>query len=288
MRSGWDADAYWAYMDASPLGTAHWHEDKLNIQLFALGHELLTEAGIFLYDTSEMRRYSISTRSHNTIRVDGCDQASGGMHPWKPEMIREKVELLWQTEESRDTAEASYTDGYGPGHIPVIHTRRLIFLKNEVSLPPLFLVIDRLTARDDVPHSYEILWHLCDNPVSLRHRTAESAYPDGVGLTVSSSGGGMSVVRGQKTPVWQGWAPNFAPGDVEHFPIPTVVNTGVFMLGCLVFFVDTITAWGEAAGFANVGAYMIFGLTGINFLIELGVNLVLAPVITRLIRVGKK
>ena len=67
-----------------------------------------------------------------------------------------------------------------------------------------------------------------------------------------------------------------------------VVNTGVFLLGCLVFFMDTITAWGEAAGFANVGAYMIFGLTGINFLIELGVNLVLAPVITRLIRVGKK
>lgn len=67
-----------------------------------------------------------------------------------------------------------------------------------------------------------------------------------------------------------------------------VVNTGVFLLGCAVFFMDTITAWGEAAGFANVGAYMIFGLTGINFLIELGVNLVLAPVITRLIRIGKK
>lgn len=67
-----------------------------------------------------------------------------------------------------------------------------------------------------------------------------------------------------------------------------MVNTGVFLLGCVVFFMDTITAWGEAAGFANVGAYMIFGLTGINFLIELGVNLVLAPVITRLIRVGKK
>ena len=33
---------------------------------------------------------------------------------------------------------------------------------------------------------------------------------------------------------------------------------------------------------------MIFGLTGANFLIELGVNLVLAPVITRLIKIGKK
>lgn len=67
-----------------------------------------------------------------------------------------------------------------------------------------------------------------------------------------------------------------------------IVNTGVFLLGCQIFFLDTITEWAAAYGFVNVGAYMIFGLTGINFLIELGVNLVLAPVITRLIRFGKK
>lgn len=67
-----------------------------------------------------------------------------------------------------------------------------------------------------------------------------------------------------------------------------VVNTGVFLLGCQVFFLDTITEWAAAYGFANVGAYMFFGLTGINFLIELGVDLVLSPVITRLIRFGKK
>lgn len=67
-----------------------------------------------------------------------------------------------------------------------------------------------------------------------------------------------------------------------------VVNTGVFLLGCQVFFLDTVTEWAAAYGFADVGAYMIFGLTGINFLIELGVDLLLAPVITRLIRQGKK
>ena len=67
-----------------------------------------------------------------------------------------------------------------------------------------------------------------------------------------------------------------------------VVNTGIFLLGCQVFFLDTITEWAGLYGFANVGTYMIFGLTGVNFLIELGVNLVLAPVITRLIKLGKK
>ena len=67
-----------------------------------------------------------------------------------------------------------------------------------------------------------------------------------------------------------------------------VVNTGIFLLGCQVFFLDTVTQWAALYGFENVGAYMIFGLTGVNFLIELGVDLVLAPVSTRLIRIGKK
>jgi uncharacterized membrane protein len=67
-----------------------------------------------------------------------------------------------------------------------------------------------------------------------------------------------------------------------------VVNTGVFLLGCLIFFLPTITAWGEAAGFASVGRYMILGLVGGNFLFELLFNVVLSPVIVRLIRLGRK
>ena len=39
-----------------------------------------------------------------------------------------------------------------------------------------------------------------------------------------------------------------------------VVNTGVFLIGCLIFFMEPITAWGAALGFADVGRYMIFGL----------------------------
>ena len=29
-------------------------------------------------------------------------------------------------------------------------------------------------------------------------------------------------------PYWQGWLPKHGVGDVEHFPIPTVVGTGLF------------------------------------------------------------
>ncbi len=67
-----------------------------------------------------------------------------------------------------------------------------------------------------------------------------------------------------------------------------VINTGLFLLGCLAFFMDTIIAWGQAAGFANVGAYMIFVLVGGNFLFELLTNIVLSPVVVRLLDIQKK
>ena len=67
-----------------------------------------------------------------------------------------------------------------------------------------------------------------------------------------------------------------------------VVNTGIFLLGCQLFFLDTIKEWAALYGFADAGSYMIFGLAGINFLVELGVNVVLAPVITRLIKIAQR
>ncbi len=67
-----------------------------------------------------------------------------------------------------------------------------------------------------------------------------------------------------------------------------LVNTGIFLLGCVVFFLDTVTQWGVGAGFDNVGAYLIFGMVGINFLVEMGINIFLSPVVVKLLNVGKR
>ena len=64
-----------------------------------------------------------------------------------------------------------------------------------------------------------------------------------------------------------------------------VVNTGIFLIGCLVFFMDTITEW---AGGGNVAHYMIFGLVGANFLVELGVNIIFSPIIVRIIKATER
>ena len=67
-----------------------------------------------------------------------------------------------------------------------------------------------------------------------------------------------------------------------------VVNTGIFLIGCRLFFYDTIAAWGAGFGFTNAAEYMFIGLAGGNFIFELLTNLVLAPVIVRLLAINKK
>lgn len=62
-----------------------------------------------------------------------------------------------------------------------------------------------------------------------------------------------------------------------------VVNTGVFLVGCNLFFYSTIAEWAAGLGYANAANYMIFGLAGGNFLFELLFNVILSPTIVRVI-----
>ena len=66
-----------------------------------------------------------------------------------------------------------------------------------------------------------------------------------------------------------------------------VVNTGVFILGCLVFFMDALSAWAIAEGI-SIFAYIIIFFIGLNFVFELITNIVLSPAILRIINIRKK
>ena len=74
-------------------------------------------------------------------------------------------------------------------------------------------------------------------------------------------------------------------GVVTAGVVCPIVNTGILVLGLLLFFNATIQSW---AGGQNMLYYVIFGLMGINFVVELLVNLVLASGITSVIKYAKK
>ena len=64
-----------------------------------------------------------------------------------------------------------------------------------------------------------------------------------------------------------------------------VVNTGIFCVGLAVFFYNTLVAW---AGGSDLIYYIIFVLTGVNFVLELAINLVLSTVIVRVVGARKR
>ena len=64
-----------------------------------------------------------------------------------------------------------------------------------------------------------------------------------------------------------------------------LVNTGIFILCMLTFFVDILTAW--AAG-VNLVAYILSGLVLCNFVPELIINLAFSPASVRILKTVNK
>jgi len=64
-----------------------------------------------------------------------------------------------------------------------------------------------------------------------------------------------------------------------------VVNTGVFVVCMLLFFIDVLSAW---AGGGNIVGYILTGLILANFVPELIINVVFSPASQRIIHTVKK
>ena len=67
--------------------------------------------------------------------------------------------------------------------------------------------------------------------------------------------------------------------------VAPIVNTGIFVAASFIFFRDFV--YSLAAG-EHIFTFVITAFVGINFLIELGINIMLAPVVLRLINIKKK
>lgn len=70
--------------------------------------------------------------------------------------------------------------------------------------------------------------------------------------------------------------------------VSPVVNTGIFLVGCRLFFWELVSEWAASYGFANATSYIFLGLAGGNFLFELGLNVLLAPAIVTLLGVAAR
>jgi hypothetical protein len=223
MRSGWERDALFLGFEAGPFGYGHQHEDKLGIVIFAYGRELLVEAGSYAYDASKWRRYVLSSYAHNTVLVDGRGQVRRGL-PRRQYLSEKPLDLDFRSNKRYDYCRGLYQKGFGKrDHYPARHIREVAFLKQA----RLFVVRDRLEPLDGKRHSYQVLFHLDAGDVDLDRKRGivETRGPKKANLRiVPLSAGGLKtdIVRGQETPVVQGWLPR-GHGIRGVRPVPTVV-----------------------------------------------------------------
>ena len=151
MRNDWDAESAYLCFDVGPLGAAHVHQDKLNINIFKGSEELIYDDGGGQYEISDARRYACSGYGHNTVLVDGLAQSRRA-----PAQVSDPIDAGWISNSEFDYAFGVYNDTYGAESLSLAsHKREVRFCK-----PDLFVVTDTLTSVDGNTHDYEVLFHL--------------------------------------------------------------------------------------------------------------------------------
>ena len=232
MRSGWGENDHWAYMDCSPFGIGHQHEDKLNILVSAYGKIMLQEGGVYDYDNSDMRRYVVHSRSHNTVMLNGKEQNRYKTYRREDMDINAKADLKYTAGEGYETAISHYNEGYGDDLENMVHTRKLIFVKDseKYGLKPFYIVVDRFEAPDENARKYEQMWHTEAIEYAQGTDFADCDFGDGVGMMLATSDKDAKFVnmRGQYEPYYQGWYKILPCGPHEHRPIHTPVLVGEF------------------------------------------------------------
>jgi len=186
--------------DHGPLGMPplynHGHADALSLWLIRENQVLLGDSGTYRYNgASTERAYFKGTRAHNTVCIDGLDQAS------------QVTSFIWSNPyQIHDVTQSRYSggillsashDGYDRLQQPVRHNRQIFWDQSN------FIISDSFSGMGK--HSFELNFHVDPH--------AEIVYEDGwwrverENATVSIRtmiGDTFRMIRGQTTPLL-GW-----------------------------------------------------------------------------------
>jgi hypothetical protein len=159
LRGGPECDRHHAIFDVGPLGCpvsgAHGHADLLSFQCTAFGTPFLVDAGTYCYASEpQWRSYFRATRSHNTVIVDGRDQAvPAGPFSWKDRPGVSRVRF--DSADGLVIAEGEH-DAYGN----IRHARRVAFVRHGY-----WVIVDEIDG--DGVHDVELRWQFAPMAVDL-------------------------------------------------------------------------------------------------------------------------
>jgi hypothetical protein len=194
-----DAPVVGMVFDHGPLGMppgfGHGHADALSVLLTVEGEPIIIDTGTYTYTANETwRRYFRGTTAHNTVVVDGRDQArQEGCFLWSKPYMAGLVATALEADSAGHFL--ALHDGYGD--LGVRHWRGIAWQRGE-----WLLVWDRLSGTGT--HELELHWHLRRDPEWLRDGSLGVQVPGGT-LTVHCEGGQISSHSRELAPTlgWQ-------------------------------------------------------------------------------------
>ena len=220
-RSGWDADALWSFFDAGPAGHGWVDPDALHLSVTAYGKDFLIDSGRFWYMRDKWTAFAHSSRAHNVIMIDGCEQVA------KPEKVDEPLpEEQWGITEKFDYSRATH-ERFENLEGEASHTRTVVFLRDTGWVVIDQIKTDRTMELEPVmpgdgsddelaggesprPRTLTAMWR-------FRPERSVRVTDDGGLVTSDDEGANLAItplgsvkwevelVRGQKEPHVQGW-----------------------------------------------------------------------------------
>ena len=219
MRAGRERDAHQMIVDMGPLGcpvsAGHGHADLLSVQCSIFGEPCIVDPGTCTdFAEPQWREFFRNTAAHSTVMVDGVSQAeAAGPFGWRR---HPRVRLReWHSTPDFDFLDAEH-DGYTGLADPVVHRRRVIFVK-----PGYWLLVDDLAGA--ARHQIDLLFQFADINVQLGpHPWARATTSAGRVLWISpfpSAPVHPSLKCGEVSPI-RGWV---APEYGRTQPAPMLI-----------------------------------------------------------------
>ena len=222
LRAGEAAKEIWVRCDAGPHGflsiAAHGHADALSVELRYGGVEILADPGIYCYHGEPAwREYFKGTLGHNTLTIDGLDQAvSGGPFLWLTQPHSTLNTGVATAPAPLQSWEASH-DGYQRLPDPVTHHRR-VTLHGSARQVEIRDWVDSAS-----PHDVALAFHLGPQvEVQLEAASALLRWPGAHAVLHLPPTLDWRVHRGEQNPPL-GWYSN---GLGHKIPTSTMVGRG--------------------------------------------------------------